>query len=48
VLVAALGWSGWLSHLHIAGRATPVDYLEAALTDIRPAAFTVRSVRADL
>nr|WP_318284388.1 MULTISPECIES: adenylate/guanylate cyclase domain-containing protein [unclassified Methylobacterium] len=35
VLVAALGWSGWLSHLHIAGRATPVDYLEAALTDLR-------------
>ncbi|MBB2961149.1 CHASE2 domain-containing protein [Methylobacterium sp. R2-1] len=35
VLVAALGWSGWLSHLHMAGRATPLDYLEAAMTDLR-------------
>ncbi len=35
MFVAALGWSGWLAHLHIAGRATPLDYLEAAATDLR-------------
>ncbi|MFC6742874.1 CHASE2 domain-containing protein [Methylobacterium tardum] len=35
VFVAALGWSGWLAHLHIAGQATPLDYLEAAATDLR-------------
>lgn len=35
VLAAALGWSGWLAHLHIAGRATPLDHLEAAMTDLR-------------
>lgn len=35
VFVATLGWSGWLAHLHIAGQATPLDYLEAAATDLR-------------
>ncbi|MHC2000127.1 CHASE2 domain-containing protein [Methylobacterium sp. CM6241] len=34
-LVTAFGWSGWLAHLHIAGRATPLDHVEAAMTDLR-------------
>lgn len=34
-LAAALGWSGWLAHLHLAGRATPLDRIESALTDLR-------------
>jgi adenylate cyclase len=31
----ALGWGAWLGHLHLAGRATPLDRLESALTDLR-------------
>ncbi|PIK73200.1 adenylate/guanylate cyclase domain-containing protein, partial [Methylobacterium frigidaeris] len=34
-LAAALGWSGWLAHLHVTGRATPLDRVESALTDLR-------------
>ncbi len=34
-LVAALSWSGWLAYLHIGGRATPLDSVESALTDLR-------------
>ncbi|MEE7449087.1 adenylate/guanylate cyclase domain-containing protein [Methylobacterium radiotolerans] len=38
VLAASLGalaWGAWLGHLHLAGRATPLDRLESALTDLR-------------
>jgi adenylate cyclase len=31
----ALGWGAWLGHLHLVGRATPLDRLESALTDLR-------------
>ncbi|WP_280948485.1 CHASE2 domain-containing protein [Methylobacterium tarhaniae] len=34
-LAVALAWSGWLSHLHLSGRATPLDRAESALTDLR-------------
>ncbi|UHC20173.1 adenylate/guanylate cyclase domain-containing protein (plasmid) [Methylobacterium currus] len=34
-LAAALAWSGWLAHLHVTGRATPLDRVESALTDLR-------------
>ncbi|KMO40395.1 guanylate cyclase [Methylobacterium variabile] len=34
-LAAVLGWSGWLVHQHVTGRATPLDRVESALTDLR-------------
>ncbi|MGU3542649.1 CHASE2 domain-containing protein [Methylobacterium sp. A52T] len=33
--LGALAWGAWLGHLHLAGRATPLDRLESALTDLR-------------
>lgn len=46
--LGALGWGGWLGHLHLAGRATPLDRLESALTDLRLRLAGPRTPPADL
>ncbi len=51
VLAASLGalaWGAWLGQLHIAGRATPLDRLESALTDLRLRLAGPRTPPADL